>query len=55
MAKVLPLTAAVSHHCPGLKYHPNHVRKLPVTRGYAVVLHQLQLTIHNLAAIWQKK
>ena len=57
------LLLAVSHHSPGLNpTRPRHVRKLPVTCCYAVVftghygfLNQLQLAIHNLDAIWQKR
>ena len=45
----------------GCESHSDHMSRLPVISGWAVLfagyygsLHQLQLASHNLAAIWQK-
>ena len=57
-SKAPPLTAHCLSPLPGFKSRPGHVRKLPVTWGWAVVfagysgfLHYLQLASHELATI----
>ena len=57
-SRALPLTASCLSPLPGFESWPEHVRKLPVTWGEAVVfarysafLHQFQLASHKLASI----
>ena len=57
-SKAPPLTARCLSPLPGFESRPGHVRKLPVTWGWAVVfagysgfLHYLQLASHELATI----
>ena len=57
-SKAPPLSACCLSPLPGLESRPGHVRKLPVTWGWAVIfagysgfLHYLQLASHELATI----
>ena len=62
LSKALPLTDSCVSPLSGFESHPGHVRKLPVTWGYVVViavwfsgfLHLFQLASHNVATIGQK-
>ena len=56
-----PLTARSLSQLPGFESKSGHVRRLPVTWGYAVAfaeysgfLRSLQQASHELAAIWHK-
>ena len=61
LSKALPLTASYIPPLSGFESHLGSVKKLPVTwckavgfDGYSGFLHQLQLAIHDSAAVWHK-